>query len=73
MTFNLWHFLGAIILALIIGGSLTSCEPEVIPAAENTLPPAENFTVAYNPCADPLLQYERGSEGEVRKKQCGVK
>lgn len=40
MTFNLWHLFGALIIAFVIGGSLTGCEE---PESVSTLPVESNF------------------------------
>lgn len=40
MTFNLWHLFGALLIAFVIGGSLTGCEE---PEPVSTLPVESNF------------------------------
>lgn len=40
MTFNIWHLFGALLIAFMIGGSLTGCEE---PEPVSTLPVESNF------------------------------
>lgn len=78
----LHHLKGFIVASLILLGFITilaaaSCEPQADPIPVSIAPLQiepyfEPLELAYNPCTDPLLKYERSIESEERKRQCGV-
>lgn len=71
-------FIASLMVAVIIGATFTGCQAEPAQAQFPTVTAESYFQhpeppEPYDPCKDPLLKYERGEEGEQRKKKCGVK
>lgn len=70
-------FIASLIAVLIFSATFTGCQAEPAQAKAPTATAESYFQhpappEPYNPCKDSWLKYERGIEGEQRKKECGV-